>query len=80
MSYCRKLLFLLLMHIVINVGATHIVGGVVYYEYLGGNRYKIIFEVYRDCSSNVSIGYEAVHQVILDANYRHFILVYTKAI
>jgi gliding motility-associated-like protein len=58
MSYCRKLLFLILMHIVINVGATHIVGGVVYYEYLGGNRYKIIFEVYRDCSSNVSIGYD----------------------
>lgn len=38
--------------------ATHIVGGVIYYEYLGGNRYKITFEVYRDCSREVRIGFD----------------------
>ncbi|MBI2269352.1 MAG: gliding motility-associated C-terminal domain-containing protein [Bacteroidetes bacterium] len=31
--------------------ATHIVGGELCYEYLGGNNYKIILKVYRDCNT-----------------------------
>jgi gliding motility-associated-like protein len=31
------------------VNATHIVGGEVYYDYLGNNNYKIHMKVYRDC-------------------------------
>lgn len=38
--------------------STHIVGGVIYYEYIGGNRYKLIFEVYKDCGSTVVVGFD----------------------
>lgn len=38
--------------------ATHIVGGVIYYERVGGNRYRLIFEVYRDCSPSVVVGFD----------------------
>ena len=44
--------------IVGSINATHIVGGVIYYEHLGGNKYKLIFEVYRDCSPAVVVGYD----------------------
>jgi hypothetical protein len=33
--------------------ATHIVGGEIYYDYLGGNNYKISMKVYRDCINGV---------------------------
>jgi gliding motility-associated-like protein len=32
--------------------ATHIVGGEIYYDYLGNDIYRITLKVYRDCSSN----------------------------
>lgn len=32
-----------------TVKATHIVGGEIYYDYLGSNNYKITLKVYRDC-------------------------------
>lgn len=52
--------FLLLGFVVFytEVYATHIVGGVIYYEHLGGNRYKLIFEVYRDCSPGIVVGFD----------------------
>jgi gliding motility-associated-like protein len=33
--------------------ATHIVGGEIYYDYLGGNNYKIHMKVYRDCINGI---------------------------
>lgn len=33
--------------------ATHIVGGETYYDYLGGNNYRIVMKVYRDCINGV---------------------------
>ena len=32
--------------------ASHIVGGDIYYDYLGNNNYKFYINVYRDCHSN----------------------------
>ncbi|HLU86633.1 MAG TPA: hypothetical protein VKZ44_02685, partial [Taishania sp.] len=32
--------------------ASHIVGGDIYYDYLGSNQYKIYISVFRDCLSN----------------------------
>ncbi len=32
--------------------ASHIVGGEIYYDYLGGNQYRIYINVFRDCLSN----------------------------
>lgn len=37
---------------VLNANATHIVGGEMYYDCLGGNRYRITLKVYRDCGPN----------------------------
>ena len=33
--------------------ATHIVGGEIYYDNLGGNNYKIHMKVYRDCYNGI---------------------------
>ncbi len=33
--------------------ATHIVGGEIYYDYLGNNNYKITLKVYRDCYNGI---------------------------
>lgn len=52
------LLFLSTFFIYQKVNATHIVGGVIYYEYLGGNSYKLIFEIYKDCSPSVVVGFD----------------------
>lgn len=41
-----------------RVWASHIVGGVIYYEHLGGTKYKLIFEIYRDCSPGVQVGFD----------------------
>jgi gliding motility-associated-like protein len=50
----RKLIFLLLFLSLYSFKnyATHIVGGEIYYDYLGGDNYKITLKVYRDCNPN----------------------------
>jgi len=35
----------------LQLKAKHIVGGEIYYDYLGANKYKITLKVYRDCNS-----------------------------
>jgi PKD repeat protein len=39
---------------VLQVSATHIVGGDIHYECLGGNEYLIVLKVYRDCINGIS--------------------------
>ncbi len=34
-----------------NANASHIIGGTIYYDYLGGTNYRIYISVYRDCLS-----------------------------
>jgi len=38
--------------------ATHIVGGEIYYDYLGGGNYFITLKIYRDCSSPTNAGFD----------------------
>ncbi|MBI3512172.1 MAG: PKD domain-containing protein [Bacteroidetes bacterium] len=46
----RKLtLFFLMIFSVTEISATHIVGGEIFYDYLGNNDYRITLKVYRDC-------------------------------
>ena len=46
--------------------ASHIVGGEVYYDSLGNNQYRIVFEIYRDCSG---AGYDnPMEYTIFNAN------------
>ncbi len=35
--------------------ASHIVGGEIYYDYLGGTQYKVSIALYRDCKSNGAV-------------------------
>lgn len=49
MKFKRLLLILLLLIGPLWVSATHVVGGSLTYEHLGGSTYRITFKMYRDC-------------------------------
>ncbi len=59
-EHCRKGLsaFMLVgaLFIATISQATHILGGTMYYEHLGGSQYRIILELYRDCGPNNTLG------------------------
>ncbi len=44
---------LLLLLSLFKANATHIVGGEIYYDKLGGNNYRIYLKVYRDCLNGI---------------------------
>lgn len=48
----RLVLFLFLSFFMFSARASHIVGGDIYYDYLGGNNYKFYVSIYRDCLSS----------------------------
>lgn len=51
----KKILLLLSVVFTMNVSASHLTGMDLTYECIGGNQYKFILELYRDCSG-VSLG------------------------
>jgi gliding motility-associated-like protein len=51
-----------------TIKATHIVGGEIYYDYLGANKYKITLKVYRDCGPNTAPLETRALLCIFDAN------------
>lgn len=65
----KQLLFVMLIFFNLNnVFATHIVGGNVYYRYLGNYNYEITLEFVRDCGPS-SIGFDAYAKIgIFDGN------------
>lgn len=72
----RILLFLLTLCCAFSARASHIVGGEIFYDYLGNNNYRITVYIYRDCFSNgagfdsplpVSI-YNASNQLVQTVN------------
>lgn len=46
----RKLLIISFLLLSCKLNAAHIIGGEVYYDYLGNDQYQITFEIYRDCN------------------------------
>ena len=48
----KTILTAILFLIGFQAGATHIVGGEVYYDSLGNDEYRVTFEIYRDCSGS----------------------------
>lgn len=48
--------------------ASHIVGGVMFYDYLGNNQYRITVKVYRDCNSNGAAYDDPLPLGIFDGN------------
>ncbi len=64
--HCRKTMRSLLLMVVLfsasqRMGATHIIGGELYYDHLGGDQYRVSLKLYRDCGpGNVSgTGFDA---------------------
>ena len=51
----RFLILLFLMMLSLKNFSTHIVGGEIYYDYLGGDNYRITLKVYRDCYNGVPL-------------------------
>jgi gliding motility-associated-like protein len=50
----RKLFFLIAFSFLsLQVGATHIVGGEIFYDYVGGTTYRVTMYIYRDCANGV---------------------------
>ncbi len=47
----RIFLFITFIFCIFNANASHIVGGEIYYDYLGNNNYRFYISVYRDCNS-----------------------------
>lgn len=45
----RKLVIIWMLFLALPLGATHLVGGEIFYDYLGNNQYRITLLVYRDC-------------------------------
>lgn len=54
----RYYLLLLYLLTFLNAGATHIIGGEIYYDYLGNNNYKIYIALYRDCATVSGAAYD----------------------
>jgi len=64
----KKILILCTLIYSIKLSATHIVGGEIYYDYLGGNQYKITLKVYRDCYNGIPPLDNPAHIDIFDKN------------
>jgi hypothetical protein len=46
----RKLFLTFVLLLGLKIHATHIVGGEIFYDYLGSNNYRITLKIYRDCT------------------------------
>jgi gliding motility-associated-like protein len=58
MKTLSRIFVLLLLFLTVKTYATHIVGGVMYYRYLGGTSYEITMKIYRDCDPGVNTGFD----------------------
>ncbi len=65
----RILFFLILFFLLFeNLFSTHIVGGEIFYDHLGGGQYKITLKVYRDCYNGIPPLDNPAHIDIFDAS------------
>ena len=64
----RLVLILGLLGFTSNLFATHIVGGEMYYDYLGGNQYQITLKLYRDCYSTGAAYDDPLPLTVFDGN------------
>ena len=64
----RFILFVLLFFFYQTIYASHIVGGDIYYNYLGNNNYQINITLYRDCYSTGAAYDNPLHLTIYNAS------------
>lgn len=50
----RSILFGLSLLTAVIVNATHVIGGEMFYDYLGGDQYQLTVKLYRDCGSGAA--------------------------
>ncbi len=51
-----------------STNASHIVGGDIYYDYLGGNSYRFYITLYRDCNSSGAVYDDPLNMAIYNQN------------
>jgi gliding motility-associated-like protein len=66
MSKKTILLFTFLILFCFKNFASHIVGGEIYYDYLGGNNYRVTLKVYRDCYTGIATLDDPAYVFIFD--------------
>jgi gliding motility-associated-like protein len=54
----RYTLLILGLFLSFNIFAYHIVGGEIYYDYLGNNQYRITLKIYKDCDPSVTTPFD----------------------
>ena len=61
----RALATAILMSMALATQATHIIGGELYYDHLGGSQYLVTLDLYRDCSpaNTNGVGFDQVVQI-----------------
>jgi len=64
----KKTLFILLLLNLFSARASHIVGGDIYYDYLGNNNYTFYISMYRDCNSTGAAFDNPLNLAVYDAN------------
>lgn len=64
----RIIVIAFLLTLGFQAGATHIVGGEVYYDSLGNDQYLVTFEIYRDCSPGTSGFDNPLDYTVFNAN------------
>lgn len=64
----RNLLLILFFVQTYSTFASHIVGGDIYYDYLGGNNYRFYITIYRDCFSTGAAYDDPLHLAVYNIN------------
>ena len=75
MKIISRIIFFSILFLSINTYATHIVGGVMYYRYLGGRDYEITMKLYRDCGPTITTQFDddgTAGQNLVISLYREF--------
>lgn len=65
----KLFLILLILVSVSKAHASHIVGGDMYYDYLGGNNYRVTVIIYRDCASTGAAYDDPLIVGVFDSNH-----------
>lgn len=64
----KSLLSIIFIIFAVNSYASHIVGGELYYNCIGGNQYQVTLKIYRDCNSTGAQFDQALPVTIFDGN------------
>lgn len=64
----RRIIFIYFLFVSLLSSASHIVGGEIYYDYLGNNDYRFYIAMYRDCNSTGAAFDNPLHLAVYNEN------------